>query len=118
MKLLTAEVITKLPRLYSQEAVTDPLVRVKFFQPWGSWTWYVLEGDPVNEDGETIDLTAHPEADPADWLFFGLVDGFEEELGYFSLSELQSVEGPGGLRIERDRFWTPQPLSAVKGRRS
>jgi Protein of unknown function (DUF2958) len=38
------------------------------------WTWYVIEFD-----GE----------DP----FFGLVDWFERELGYFSLRELQRTRG-------------------------
>jgi hypothetical protein len=35
-------------------------------------------------------------------MFFGLVEGHEKELGYFNLSELQSVKGPFGLKIERD----------------
>ena len=30
------------------------------------------------------------------------VDGFEKELGYFSLRELESARGPLGLPIERD----------------
>ncbi len=34
MQLLTKEVQAQLPRLYSQEYVTDPLVVVKFFTPW------------------------------------------------------------------------------------
>ena len=29
-------------------------------------------------------------------------EGFEKELGYFSLSELESVRGPYGVGIERD----------------
>ncbi len=31
----------------------------------------------------------------------------------FRLSELEAVRGPGGLRIERDRFFTPTPLSRL-----
>ncbi len=38
-------------------------------------------------------------------MFFGLVDGFERELGYFSLSELESVHGPYGVGIERDLYF-------------
>jgi hypothetical protein len=34
----------------------------------------------------------------------------EPELGYFRLSELQSVRGNLGLPVERDRFFTPTPL--------
>ena len=36
-------------------------------------------------------------------MFFGLVSGFENEWGYFSLEELQSVKKP--LPIERDLFF-------------
>ena len=95
-KLLTKEIFAKLPPLRSQEHVADPTVWVKFFAPWTNWTWYATEFDP------------------AEGLFFGLVMGHETELGYFSLEELQSVRGPGGLRIERDQYWRPTPLSQVR----
>jgi hypothetical protein len=36
--------------------------------------------------------------------------GFEPELGYFRLSELQTVHGTLGLPVERDKFFTPTPL--------
>lgn len=97
-KLLPKDVREDLPALYSQEDVEDPIVRVKFFDPSGSWTWYAIEGEE-QEDG--------------DWLFFGLVKGFEEELGYFVLSELESVKGQFGLGIERDKHFKPKPLSEV-----
>jgi hypothetical protein len=45
-------------------------------------------------------------------LFFGLVQGLEEELGYFSLSELESVRVLG-LPVERDLYFTPKPLSEL-----
>lgn len=41
---------------------------------------------------------------------FGLVVGLEKEFGYFLLSELESVKGPLGLKIERDRYWKPITL--------
>jgi hypothetical protein len=96
MRLLTDELREQLPPLYSQEHVTDPQVLCKFFTPDSQWTWYVLEFD-----GEDI--------------FFGYIIGFEAELGYFSLLELESVRGPWGLPIERDLWFTPCPLSEVKG---
>jgi hypothetical protein len=43
-----------------------------------------------------------------------LVVGHEPELGYFSLDELESVSGPFGLRIERDRSFNSQPLTQCK----
>ena len=92
MKLLTAEIKKQLPALYSQENKgTEATAIVKFFSPVGSWTWYATEFD-----GEDT--------------FFGLVDGFEKELGYFSLSELEGVTLQFGLKIERDTGWTPTPL--------
>ncbi|MCL6481523.1 MAG: DUF2958 domain-containing protein [Firmicutes bacterium] len=38
----------------------------------------------------------------------------ESELGYFSLDELESIRGPLGLKVERDLYWKPVPLSKVK----
>ena len=105
MMLLTKEIRKNLPKLYSQEKVEDPVVRVKFFHPMSDWTWYATEGEPVlDDDGNEVDFT-----------FFGAVDGFEFELGYFSLNELQSVK-VRGLGIERDKFFHPVPLSQVKGK--
>ena len=99
--------------LYSQEHEPDPLVVCKFFDPVGSWTWYATEGSPVDEDGYYD--TNKPKVD---YLFFGLVVGFEKELGYFSLHELQTLkEGMRGLRalpIERDVWFAPTRLSEVR----
>ncbi len=95
MKLLTKEIRDKLPRLYSQEKVQDPIVQVKFFTPDSNWTWYGIEFDGKD-------------------LFFGWVVGLEKEMGYFSLKELESARGPLGLPIERDKWFTPMRLSEVK----
>ena len=115
MKLLTKEITKNLPALYSQEKVKDPQVIVKFFTPWTGWTWYATEGSPVCGECGNYDCT-----DPAhlgtlrDMMFFGLVDGQEVELGYFSLGELEGIRGPAGLRVERDLYWKPTPLSEVR----
>jgi hypothetical protein len=42
------------------------------------------------------------------------VCGQLEELGSFSLDELRAVRGPLGLRIARDLWWQPAPLSQVR----
>ena len=73
----------------------DAIVQVKYFTPASNWTWWATEYDPVEK------------------LFFGLVEGFERELGYFSLAELESGRGALGLPIERDLHWTPKPLKEV-----
>ena len=52
-----------------------------------------------------------------DYLFFGYVVGFENELGYFVLSELESVSYHG-LRIERDVFFTGTLAEVMSGRKS
>lgn len=49
-----------------------------------------------------------------DILFFGLVKGMEDELGYFSLEELESISGPGGLKIERDMYFKPCTLREAR----
>jgi hypothetical protein len=98
-KLVTKELLTKLPQLYSQEDKgLEALARVKFFSPYSNWTWYATEFD-----GEDI--------------FFGYVEGFENELGTFSLSELDKatfkmygVEVPA---VERDLHWTPKTLKEL-----
>ena len=45
------------------------------------------------------------------------MQGFEEELGYFSLTELVNDRGPRGLAIERDLHFQPTPLSQLRRRR-
>jgi len=78
--------------LYSgEEKVLDAVAQVKFFTPDSNWTWYASEFD-----GEDI--------------FFGLVSGFEVEMGYFSLKELKEAKGPLGLPIERDLYFDPKSL--------
>lgn len=102
MKLLTKEIAKLFPPLYSQENVDDPIVVAKWFSPYTGWRWYAIEGEK-NEEGD-------------DWTFFGLVQGFEDELGYWTLSELDSVKALGGRLplVERDLYWKPVPLSQAR----
>lgn len=99
MKLLTKEIEKKLPKLRSQEGVPNPKIIVKFFHPLSSWTWFVVEGDR-QENG--------------DMLFFGLVDGFEKELGYFTLRQLEEVKVKG-LGIERDMYFGEHRINEFRG---
>jgi len=102
MKLLTAAVIKQLEAnpLYSTEKKNVTPVLVKLFAPWNGYTLYVIEGERVtNEDGSI------------DWKLFGLVTGLnEDELGYTMLSELESVRGRFGLKIERDMHFAGMML--------
>jgi hypothetical protein len=40
MKLLTKKIRKQLPKLYESQNDKDPILHVKFFTPWTSWTWY------------------------------------------------------------------------------
>jgi len=104
MKLLTKEIRKKLPPLYSQDGKGGKaVVYVKYFTPSSSWTWFATEGEPVlDESGKEVDFR-----------FFGLVDGHDKELGYFVLSELEEVQGPMGLPIERDLYFKPKTLEEI-----
>jgi Protein of unknown function (DUF2958) len=47
-------------------------------------------------------------------VLFGYVCGFENEFGYFRLSELEAARGPLGLPIERDPYFEPTPVSKLQ----
>jgi hypothetical protein len=102
MKLLPKEIREQLPPLYSQDGKGGKaVVYVKYFL--GSWTWWATEGTPILDDAQN----------EIDFQFFGLVEGFEKELGYFNLSELEQVRGPLGLPIERDLHFQPKTLGEI-----
>jgi len=90
MQLMTKEIEKKMPAIMSTDGtpLAEKTVVAKFFTPDSNWTWFVFEGDK-QPDG--------------DWEFFGMVHGFENEMGSFMLSDLEGVKGPLGLKIERDR---------------
>ena len=100
MKLLTKEIEEKIPKIYTYESnkPKDVPVKLRFFCPWNNWTWYVTEGERI-EDG--------------DFKFFGWVVGHYPEMGYFLLSELESVKGPFGLEIERDIYFSERTLKEI-----
>lgn len=82
----------KLPPLYAQEKLElEATAHVKFFTPDSNWTWYASEFDGID-------------------IFFGLVSGLEVELGYFALSELETIRGPLNLPVERDLHYSPKTL--------
>lgn len=66
-------------------------VVVKYFNPCGRGTWLITEGEKQEDD---------------DWLLFGYCHLFEWEWGYVLLSELESVQLPFGLKIERELYVT------------
>jgi hypothetical protein len=80
--------------VYATEKSEDPMAIIRLFTVDSSWVWYLTEFDGEN-------------------LAFGLVVGFETELGYVSLEELSGVKGKLGLRIERDLWFRPTPITQL-----
>jgi hypothetical protein len=93
MKLLTKEILKKATSQYELGSDMEKQnIVAKFFDPYGSWTWFLMNIDPKDND-----------------YCWGIVDGFAAEVGSFSIKELESISSPfGGPRIERDKFWTPK----------
>lgn len=95
MSLLTPELRAALRAQYHSDAA-DKRPLVKLFHPLSAATWLASE---LDDDGDAL---------------FGLADlGFGcPELGWFSLTEIESLRLPFGLRIERDlNFTTTLALS-------
>ena len=94
MKLITKQIRNKTPKLYEQENAKDPIVFAKFFFPYGSATWLMLE---LDENDDTafgfVSLGINPDFD---------------ELGYFSIKELKANG------VERDVCFVPMTLSKAK----
>ena len=98
MSLIPQDIFNKIPNLYETENQKDKICYVKIFLPNSNWTWYIIEID--KSDYNTC---------------YGLVDGFEQELGYFSLSELESISDSYGLKAELDSSFKATRLSKIKG---
>jgi len=102
MRLMTKTLERRFKEVGSQEQKPDPVFVAKFFNPTGAGTWYAAE--------------YHPE----ERLFYGYVSIFgdwNDEWGYFSLSELEQYKGKFGLGIERDLFFEETRASQVIGQK-
>ncbi|MDL5045249.1 DUF2958 domain-containing protein [Oscillatoria amoena NRMC-F 0135] len=98
--LITKTLAAQFARIGDQRDVKDPILVAKFFNPTGIGTWYAIAYYP--EDNTC----------------FGFVSHFEDELGYFSIKELESLRVPPfDLAIERDLYFTPCRLSEVKAKK-
>ena len=85
MKLFTKKIYDSAQKQYPLGSDMSQMIVAKFFDPRGSWTWYLMNQDPTDQD-----------------YLWGIVDGFEVEMGSFSLRELDSIG-----YIERDLYFTP-----------
>lgn len=120
MKLLTKEIMQRIPALYAQDGKGEAAtVHVKFFNPCGSGTWLITEATAYMQDGSEKPLAEVENIDAPeveDIRMFGLCHIQEAELGYVSFRELQALRLPLGLKIERDKFFSPCPLSEARKR--
>lgn len=95
MELMTKELAEKFGKypLRSQDGLLgESKVVVKYFNPVGVGTWFITEGNKL---------------DNGDYEMYGychLGDDMNAEFGYVHLSELQSLTLPFGLTIERDLY--------------
>lgn len=102
MKMITKKIEKELKKypLYSQDGKGDEAkVIIKYFTPWTSATWYVLEGEQL---------------DDGDYEFFGICALQEWEYGYFRLSQLEAIRGPWGLKVERDLYTEGYTVKQLK----
>ena len=95
-ELLPETVRAHIPMLsaVAEQSIDELEVVCKWFYPDFGWTWYVIAW--VEED-----------------VFFGFVDGDYPELGDFSLRELLETRGKFGCAVERDLWFSPQPLKPI-----
>ncbi|KAB2912881.1 MAG: DUF2958 domain-containing protein [Bacteroidetes bacterium] len=97
MKLITSELQARFLEIGEQREESDPIIVAKFFNPCGSQTWWAISYDPEYN------------------ICFGYVTGmFVDELGSFSIDEMEALRLPFGLRIERDIHFDECRLSDVK----
>ena len=97
---MTKDLAGAIPPLYANDGADDPdavVARVKPFSPYNGWRWYVTEWEAETR------------------LCLGLVEEFETELRYFDLTELSEVTVLGSVpAVERDLYWAPQTLGAIR----
>jgi len=99
MELITKELIERFAKVGSQENDKDPIVIAKLFNPTGAGDWYATEYNPETKT------------------FFGYVSIFgdgNDEWGFFSLEELQSVKCNFGLTLERDLYCGEKRISKFR----
>ena len=89
MKLLTKSIKEQAKEQYDKGSDMEQMVVAKYFNPIGNGTWYLMNL-----------------ADDEDYAW-GIVDMFAIEMGSFSMRELQSIQLPLNMGIERDKYFEP-----------
>lgn len=100
-RLMTKAIGDKVPPLCSQDGLRNPMVYAHYFSPRTNWDWWMTEYDPETRDA------------------FGFVHGLDDELGYFSLAELEEVNRSYEVPpIERDTGFKPCRAGQVPAMRA
>ena len=95
MKLMTKEIKKKAQKQFDDGSDMEQMVVAKYFG--GSWTWYLMHLDP--EDNNYA---------------WGIVKGFDTEMGSFSMEELRGLKiPPFGLPVERALYFKPMKAKDV-----
>jgi len=118
MKLMTSEIQAQLIandlKVIETGESPDAIV-VKYFNPTGAGSWYIVSATPVDGEGEPChdDLSKL-----ADWHMFGYCDlsqgPYCAELGYVMLSDIESIKDICMLPAERDLAFEATPHSLKK----
>jgi len=96
MELLTKEITEKAQKQFGKGSDLDEqMIVAKFFNPVGSWAWYLMNLDKDKDYA------------------WGIVDGDAVEMGSWLMSDLQNQKLPFGLGIERDKYFEPVPASEL-----
>lgn len=122
MKLLTKEIINKMP--LPDEIITDvqnaPII-VKFFGG-GSYSLYVIAAYArvhpwVGSNIEEVKLSEINSREVEDIHFYGYVTGLQfDEWGYTTLNQLKAIKFPFGLGIERDMYFGKHTVKEIIAR--
>ena len=95
--LIPKSILENIPDLYETERSLNPICQITLFTPDSNFTWYIIE---ISKDDKST--------------CYGYVVGFESELGYFSLKEIESIKGALGLGVERDLSFKPTALEIIR----
>lgn len=71
LPLMDKQLQEKIPQLYETDGKPNKMIYARYYLE--DWEWLVFEYSPLQR------------------LCFGLVDGYEKELGYFTLDELEEI---------------------------
>ena len=101
MKLLTKAIEAALEKAPHDQPPAKTKVVVKYFTPDAGASWFITEGERLEDD---------------DWLLFGFADLGDPqmaELGSVLLSQLAEIRGGLGLPVERDMYYPDTTLADV-----